>query len=181
MALIQNPSSPSRWQGETVRSSPRDCLLKGCDRYFSPNHPLQRFCGEDCREAAKRWSSAKANLAYRGSDNGKEKRREQAMRRRERSKDLAAAAVSSSSATPPNDQFDAAAQPRVGYDKEQSEEKSSCDRPGCYRRFTPPPRSPLQKFCCASCRKALRAVLLREHRWLERRGCGLARTRDGPL
>ena len=53
-----------------------------------------------------------------------------------------------------------------------AQEKSCCDRPGCYQRFTPPPRSPLQKFCSASCRKALRCVLLRERRWILRLAVG---------
>jgi len=71
--------------------------------------------------------------------------------------------------------------PREGYHQDASQEKSGCDRPGCYKRFTPPPRSPLQKFCCSSCYQALRAVLLRERRWLQWLRRELAQPRDGPL
>ncbi len=41
----------------------------------------------------------------------------------------------------------------------------SCDRPGCYERFTPQRRSPLQHFCSQDCRHALERVRERERRW----------------
>lgn len=119
-------------------------------------------------------------MNYRASQNGKEKRREQAARYRCKCKQRTVNALSQQSNTQ-NSQSDATAVPREGYHKDESQEKSCCDRPGCYRRFTPPPRSPLQKFCCSSCRNALRAVLTRERRWLQWLALGLARTRDGPL
>ncbi len=78
------------------------------------------------------------------------------------------------------DQSDDPSTLREGYRKEDAHEKSCCDRPGCYRRFTPPPRSPLQKFCSPRCYGAFRAVVLREQRWLERLGVGIYRGRDGP-
>ena len=36
----------------------------------------------------------------------------------------------------------------------------ACPRPGCYERFVPTSRSPLQSFCSAGCRQALRRVLV---------------------
>lgn len=62
--------------------------------------------------------------------------------------------------------------------KSQSHEKSCCQRPGCYERFPPAPRSPMQTFCC---RKALCAVLIRERRWFAKLKNTVIRTRDGPL
>lgn len=44
----------------------------------------------------------------------------------------------------------------------------SCDRPGCYEGFQRSRRSPLQRFCCYDCRRALERVLERERRWKER-------------
>ena len=67
-----------------------------------------------------------------------------------------------------------------GYTKETAHEKCACHRPGCYRRFTPPPQSPLKKFCSARCRKALRRVILRERRWFARLNTGFKHARDGP-
>jgi hypothetical protein len=40
-----------------------------------------------------------------------------------------------------------------------------CDRPGCYLRFERSRRSPLQRFCCHACRRAVERVLERERRW----------------
>src|SRR5438128_12598054 len=44
----------------------------------------------------------------------------------------------------------------------------TCDRPGCYEGFERNRRSPLQRFCCHDCRRALERVLERERRWRER-------------
>jgi hypothetical protein len=134
-------------------------------------------------------------LNYRASQNGKEKRREQAARYRVKTKEQAVTRIEQPGIEQPgieqpgieqpgivqNGQSDASADPCEGYHKDDSQEKSSCHRPGCYKRFTPPPRSPLQKFCCPSCQQALRAVLIRERRWLQWLAWGFARTRDGPL
>ena len=180
MAQLQNPPSPSSSQAELPRLSTRKCLLKGCDRCFSPNHPLDRYCGEDCKAAARRWRIARANLKYRGSEHGKQNRRAQAARYRIKLKERKAAGKVLPK-PPQNGPADDSAEPREGYRKEGAHEKSCCDRPGCYRRFTPPPRSPLQKFCSSDCYGAFRAVVLRERRWLERLGVGIHRSRDGPL
>jgi len=114
-------------------------------------------------------------LTYRGSQQGKENRRAQAVRYRIRLKERKAASLGT-----PKNQSDDPSTPREGYRKEEAHEKSCCDRPGCYRRFTPPPRSPLQRFCSSDCYRAFRAVVLREQRWLERLGLGIYRGRDGP-
>jgi hypothetical protein len=180
LAQLQNPPASVGWQAELPRLSPRKCFLKGCDRYFSPSHHLDRYCGDDCRDAAERWRLARANLKYRSSQRGKENRRAQAARYRIRLKERKAA--ENVLPEPPQIGPDGdSAEPREGYRKEDAHEKSCCDRPGCYKRFTPPPRSPLQKFCSSDCYGAFRAVVLRERRWLERLGVGIYRARDGPL
>lgn len=45
---------------------------------------------------------------------------------------------------------------------------ATCDRPGCYERFQPTRRSPLQRFCSQECRRALERVWERERRWKKR-------------
>jgi hypothetical protein len=32
------------------------CLLKGCEQRFDPRQARQRYCGESCRAAARKWS-----------------------------------------------------------------------------------------------------------------------------
>ncbi len=45
---------------------------------------------------------------------------------------------------------------------------ATCDRPGCYERFQPTRRAPLQRFCSQECRRALERVWERERRWKKR-------------
>ena len=65
---------------------PRRCLLKGCERRFHPKRARQRYCSEDCRKAARKWSRWKAQQKYRTSAGGKHKRKGQSRRFRERVK-----------------------------------------------------------------------------------------------
>jgi hypothetical protein len=130
----------------------RICLLKGCEQWFSPLHPLSRYCSEACSRAARLWSRRRAAQRYRASDKGKERRRQQACRYRERVRQRRKEAE-----TP--------ATTGEGHQEEADSEKISCSRPGCYERFSPQCRSPLKKFCSCPCRKALRRVRRREARW----------------
>ena len=68
------------------RARSRRCLLKGCDRVYRPDHPLQRYCGEECRREAEIWRRWKAQQKYRATAQGKAKRKQQCERRRERRK-----------------------------------------------------------------------------------------------
>ena len=137
------------------RLGPRVCLLKGCEQTFRPCHPVGRYCSSDCRAAARRWRQRTANRRYRASEQGKCRRRAQACRYRER---LRQRQTSDSS---PADAGE-------GYPHLQEEADSPCRRPGCYEAFIKTARSPLQKFCSAPCRQALRRVLVRERRWRRR-------------
>ena len=130
----------------------RVCLLKDCERTFQPCRPFVRYCSSTCRVAARRWRQRTANRRYRASEQGKRRRRAQACRYRERIRQRTDAESSS--------RTDA-----EGYPHWQEVADSCCRRPGCYEAFTRTARSPLQKFCSASCRQALRRVLLRERRW----------------
>jgi hypothetical protein len=69
----------------------RRCLLKGCERRFHPRHAHQRYCSEDCRKGARRWSRWKAQQKYRDTAAGQEKRNGQSRRYRERIKSRQAA------------------------------------------------------------------------------------------
>ncbi len=62
----------------------RICLLKGCEKRFSPAHPFSRYCSAACVDAARRWSRRQAAQRYRASERGKELRRRQSCRYRER-------------------------------------------------------------------------------------------------
>jgi hypothetical protein len=148
----QRLSEPPSLTRRARRPRSRRCLLKGCESVFHPQqHPLARYCCAICREAARQWREWKAQLRYRQSPNGREKRQVQCRRNRERRKAKEAArkiaSVGAARVTP------------IGF--------FSCDRPGCYRLFQRTKRSPQQKFCSRACRLAMERVLKRERRWLK--------------
>jgi len=66
------------------RPRSRRCLLKGCKHRFRPRQTRQRFCSQQCRKAARAWSRWKAQVNYRATAAGKEKRNGQSRRYRER-------------------------------------------------------------------------------------------------
>jgi len=68
----------------TRRPRLRRCLLKGCERRFRPKHPWSRYCGDDCRSKARRWSRWKAQKRYRATGLGKQQRKAQSCHHRER-------------------------------------------------------------------------------------------------
>jgi hypothetical protein len=68
------------------RPRTRRCLLKGCEQRFHTRQARQRYCGEECREAARQWSRWKAQQRYRETTAGQQKRNGQSQRYRERVK-----------------------------------------------------------------------------------------------
>ena len=90
MGLLENPTNHREKQEaarrKRRRSAPRArrCLLKGCERRFRPRQAYQRYCGGQCRKAARAWSRWKAQQRYRDTKPGKEKRNGQSQRYRER-------------------------------------------------------------------------------------------------
>ena len=55
----------------------RRCLLKGCERRFTPARPQARYCSDACRQAAQQWRRWQASRRYRASTHGQERRRAQ--------------------------------------------------------------------------------------------------------
>src|SRR5947208_1161033 len=83
---IEKQEAPGR-KGQVCRPRPRQCLLKGGERRFRPQHARQRYCGPQCREAARAWSGWKARRVYRATTAGKQKRNRQSQRYRKRVKE----------------------------------------------------------------------------------------------
>jgi hypothetical protein len=91
MGLPETPTRHSEKQERSGRRQPRRrwpgtrrCLLKGCERRFLPGQARQRYCGEECRKAAREWSRYKAQQRYRATGAGREKRNGQSRSYRER-------------------------------------------------------------------------------------------------
>lgn len=83
-------SPPDRFEragrGKRPRRRPRSrrCLLKGCERRFRPQQARERYCSQECRQAAQKWSRWKAQQRYRATAEGREKRNGQSRRYRQR-------------------------------------------------------------------------------------------------
>jgi len=83
-------SPPDRSERAGRRKRPRrqprsrPCLLKGCERRFRPQRARDRYCSQECRQAAREWSRWKAQQKYRATAAGKGKRNGQSRRYRER-------------------------------------------------------------------------------------------------
>ena len=148
-------------QGARRPRRARRCLLKGCERWFTPACPQCRYCSGACREAALRWRRAQASRRYRASAAGRERRRAQHERYRQRRRERAAAAASADVAAVREGQRPAA----PGEDLVEC----LCARPGCYVTFWVNPARSCQRFCSLACRLALRRVLDREARYRQRR------------
>ena len=56
------------------RPRARMCLLKGCESWFEPECPQQRYCRGACVDAAGAWSAWKARCRYRESPKGRRAR-----------------------------------------------------------------------------------------------------------
>jgi hypothetical protein len=143
----------------------RQCLLKGCERWFRPCRPQARYCSTGCQEAARRWRRWFAGRRYRASESGRQHRRGQSQRYRARVRERQrqqATQLTSAAPTAANE----------GQRPGQNSDVVggiACHRPGCYVLFLATSRSPQQRFCSCSCHKALRRVRQREARWRARR------------
>ena len=186
LAQLKLASESDLSQDHSWRIGWRLCLDERCERIFQPTHHLDRYCGRECLASARRWQLRFANQNYRRSINGKLRRKEQSQRYRLHAKERKALGKASQT-LPDATQTASVNEPKPsenqldeGYTKDSAHEKCACHRPGCYRRFTPPPQSPLKKFCSARCRKALRRVILRERKWLARLNPTKNHARDGP-
>lgn len=71
-------------KGPEHRPRTRQCLLKGCERRFRPHQARERYCSQECRQAAQKWSRWKAQQRYRATAAGREKRNGQSRRYRQR-------------------------------------------------------------------------------------------------
>jgi hypothetical protein len=155
---LQHDPRFSGAQAPVCTPRPRECLLAGCGRHFTPRCARSCYCSEACRQAARAWSQRKAQERYRLSEKGRLARRGQCRRWRQRRRE---------NQREKSEKCDGGSSPKCceGHPQEPQGEKILCDRPGCYVRFVPSSRSPGRRFCCSLCRKALRRVREREKRW----------------
>jgi hypothetical protein len=170
---FQHLSSPRQGASRPYRA--RRCLLKGCERWFTPTYAQSRYCSGACREAARRWRRAQASRRYRASPSGRERRRAQQQRYRQRRREERAAATAAADAS-------AVREGQRPASPGEDFVECLCRRPGCYVTFWMNPTRSNQRFCSLACRLALRRVLDREARYRQRRQHwrGERRTRHRP-
>jgi len=168
----------------------RQCLLKGCEGWFSARWPQARYCSRECQQAALRWRRWHAGQLYRATPNGKQHRQGQNQRYRSRVRqrsrvpepalpapDVEPASGLIEAQTPPKtDPPSVIPVPSEGQRPREIPENFAvqpCSRPGCYVLFVVPVLSDHQQFCSDLCRRALRRVRQREARLRQRRRWGL--------
>ena len=115
----------------------RRCLLKGCERRFTPARPQARYCSDACRQAAQQWRRWQASRRYRASTHGQERRRAQQQ---------ALSATAAGAAEPPSADDAAARGPAPSGCAREDFAERPCDRPGCYDVFAVPPRRVVPAF-----------------------------------
>lgn len=147
-------------QGASHPRRARRCLLKDCERWFTPAYPQSRYCSGRCCAAARRWRRAQASRRYRASAGGRERRRAQHQRHRQRQRERAAAV---STELPAAREGQRPASPGEDF------AECMCARPGCYVTFWVNLLRSNRRFCSLACRLALRRVLDREARYRQRR------------
>ena len=150
MGPLQHDQRSPREQAPRWEPRRRECLLAGCGRQFTPTCARSCYCSEECRTAARRSQQRAAQRRYRCSEKGRACRQEQCRRRRQRQR---------------QQRLRPSARPREGHQSTAPGKKVRCYRPGCPIFFPFSARSPLQRFCSANCRQALRRAQLRERRW----------------
>ena len=92
MGPDEDSTRPARDRAPGRRPRTRCCLLKGCERRFRPRRAGERYCSDECRREARRWSRWKAQQSYRTTATGKDKRNDQSRRYRQRVRERSPAA-----------------------------------------------------------------------------------------
>jgi hypothetical protein len=134
----------------------RICLRKGCGRKYQPRCWNQRYCQDpECQRLVKRWQAARRQARRRQDETAKSAHAaaERARRRR----------VPSSPQVPKAPAVAAAR----GHAASIFSPAPLCDRPGCHEVPHKSGRSQA-RYCCATCRQAVRRVRDRERKWQER-------------
>jgi hypothetical protein len=153
------------------RTSPRRprariCLRKGCGRKYQPRRWNQHYCQDaDCLRLIRRWQAARRQAKRRQDEAAKAQHAQAQRARRQR--------VTSSPQPPKKPEVVAAR----GHAANILFPTPLCDRPGCHE---PPLKSGRNqaRYCCSSCRQAVRRVLDRERKWLLRGTFQGRRARD---
>jgi hypothetical protein len=134
----------------------RTCLRKGCTRKFRPRCYHQRYCQHpDCRREVKRWRNAQRQATHRDDPHVKAQHAQAEKARRQRAKSVPQP-VENPELAPPRGHT-----PRTFFPG------PLCDRPGCYQHPVSSIRNPA-RYCCVSCRQAVRNTLDRERKWQSR-------------
>lgn len=131
------------------------CLRKGCGRRYQPRCWNQRYCQDaECLREVRRWQAAKRQ-AQRRADEAVKARNAAAQRARRQSARLP---------QPPKEPGAAAAR---GHAAKIFSPLPLCDRPECHEPARKSGRNQAA-YCCSTCRQAVRRVLDRERKWLQR-------------
>lgn len=156
------PQHNQRLQISARPLRPRICLRKGCGCVYQPTRWNQRYCQQpDCLHKVRRWQAAKRQRFHRRLPANRKRHAEAEAQRR---CDKAAPRARRDTVAVEKTIVQAGA-----WSRSKKFPAEFCDRPGCYE---PPPddsRAPA-RYCGKDCRQAVRRVVDRERKWLNRNG-----------
>jgi hypothetical protein len=135
------------------RPRTRVCLRKGCGRKYQPRRWNQHYCQDpECLRLVRRWQAAKRQAKRRQDEAAQSQHAEAERVRRQR--------IPASPQAPKPPEIAAAR----GHAANIFSPTPLCDRPGCHE---PPLKSGRSqaRYCCSSCRQAVRRVVDRERKW----------------
>ena len=138
------------------RPRPRNCLRKGCTRKYQPRCHHQRYCQHpECLRELRRWYGARRQAERRKDDGVRTEHAHAEKARRRRLKSMSQTVVNPELA------------PAHGHAAQTFFSLPLCNRPGCHQHPVNSSRN-LARYCCPTCRQAVRNVLDRERKWYSR-------------
>lgn len=162
MGPPQHTATSSSAARRTGRLGPRTCLRKGCGCVFQPTRWNQRYCPDpECRRLVRRWQAARRQRKHREREENRQRHAQAERSRRERNRQQARQRIKPATS--------AAEIPENGraWSRCNDYPEIFCDRPGCYEPRRDSCRAPA-RYCSDECRQAVRRVLDRERKWLQR-------------
>ena len=142
------------------------CLRKGCGRRYQPRRWNQRYCRDpECLRQLRRWQAAQRQARRRQDDAIKAQHAaaERARRRNVRGVSVRAVSVR----TCQRKQRSRSRLRRRVVTQQKFFVDSMCVRPGCYESATKLGRNQ-RRYCGSVCCQAVRQVLDRERKWVQR-------------
>lgn len=163
MGHPQHTASSSSATSGSRRLGRRTCLRKDCGCVFQATRWNQRYCGDpECQRLVRRWQAAKRQQRHRQKIENRQLHAQAQRERRRKTK-----AEGRGTTAPDNKTSSDTTSDNSAWSRCKNKPEIFCDRPGCFDPLRPSCRA-RARYCGDQCRQAMRRVLDRERKWLNR-------------